>query len=63
MSHHDHKHDNKSGSCCGDDKHHDHSKLEKEKYGCCDSEKDKKPDTDQSENPQNQGGGCCGGQK
>lgn len=59
MSHHDHKHDNKSGGCCGGDKHHSHAKPEKD--GCCDGEKDKKPDTDQSENPQNQGGGCCGG--
>ena len=61
MSHQDHKHDNKSGGCCGGDKHHSHAKLEKEKDGCCDGDKDKKPDTDQSENPQTQGGGCCGG--
>tara|TARA_R110001592_G_scaffold363360_1_gene685160 strand:- start:10232 stop:10405 length:174 start_codon:yes stop_codon:yes gene_type:complete len=54
MTHYDLKKDN----CCGNDKHNEPSKLEKEKSNCCDGEKEKKPETD---NANTKGGGCCGG--
>ena len=54
---HDHKHDEKTGGCCGGDKNPEQEQPKKES-GCCGGDKkdEKKPDVEKTQN-----GGCCGG--